>query len=91
MAPCSSATLLNGQITLPLAKFSHCTVLKLDSIFQWIHLKGQNDLFAVFDAVREKNFSEQMMEKHVLKILHGSTLLVGEIDLTQPNIYALNS
>ena len=77
----SSATLLNGQITLPLRRFSYCTVLHLKSPSQWNHTKAQKDLFAVIDTVRELGVSEQMMEKHVLRVFNGRDMLVGEIIL----------
>ena len=73
----ASSTLVNAQSTLSLKKFSHCTVAHLSSPLQWNHLRGQNDLYAVFDTVREMDICEQMMEKHVLRVFQGRTLYVG--------------
>ena len=73
----SSSTLVNAPVSLPLAKLSYCTTATLSSHMQWIHLTNQNDLFAVFDTTRRLDMSEQISEKHVLKLVNGKDLLVG--------------
>ncbi|KAL9634764.1 MAG: hypothetical protein Q9164_003893 [Protoblastenia rupestris] len=77
----SSSTLINGPVTLPLAKLSYCTTATLSSHMQWIHLTNQSDLFAVFDTIRRLDVSEQISEKHILKLVNGRDLVIRKIQL----------
>ncbi|KAG8532857.1 uncharacterized protein KY384_002735 [Bacidia gigantensis] len=77
----NSSSFRNGPITLPLAKFSHCTVATHSSPMRWIHVAGNHDdsghgdLFTVFDTFRRMDVNEQMAELHLLKVDHRGDLL----------------
>ena len=72
----NTSTLVNGQTTLAIEKFSYCTVATKTTKLPWIHQVGRGDLYLVFDNVRMMDVCEQIVEKRLLKVAHKGELLV---------------
>ena len=84
MAPRSAsatATVTQGPVTLSLFKFSYCTTASPRSPMQWTHVPDRDNIFAVFDLVRNKTLDGAVLEKKLLKVVRGGVLLVSNVNL----------
>ena len=71
----------SSLVTLPLYKFSHAMSPTLQSRIQWSHLPQRDNLFAVFDEVRERDHEDAIVRRSVMKIVHGGNVLVRSCHL----------
>ena len=42
----------------------------------WTHLPAQDSMFTVYDKIRKAGLGGVIMEKHVLRLIHGVNVLV---------------
>ena len=48
---------------------------------QWTHVPDRDNIFAVFDLVRDKTLDGAVLEKKLLKVVRGGEVLVSNVNL----------